>query len=202
MHYYLMGVVLGFSLIICLGPQNLFLIQQSIRREYPWLVATVCFCCDIFLILISVIGTSHLIVQFPFFHWVLLLGGVLFLIYYGLKSIRAAFAVSTLHKPTEAWTVDKRLKIILITLSFSLLNPQAIIDTVIMIGGSANHLGVIGQYYFMLGTVTASFLWFYSLTFTATQFADILARPRVFQILQLSSGLLMLFCAFKLATWP
>lgn len=196
MHYFLMGLAIGLSLIISLGPQNLFLIQQGVKKEYHWFVASLCLFCDILLITGSVMGLNHLVSRFSWLKTILLIAGVAFLVYYGLYSLRQAFKPKSVSsKPAKA---NKRLKIILVTLSFSLLNPQAIIDTVIMIGGSASQLEFGAQYPFMMGVIASSCLWFYSLTFTASRFSRILAQQKVFQGLQFCSGLLMLACSFKL----
>ena len=54
------GFTLGFGLIISMGPQNMFLIRQGLKREYPYLVALICSPCDTLLILFSAHSISGL----------------------------------------------------------------------------------------------------------------------------------------------
>lgn len=197
MHFFVMGLLLGLSLIMALGPQNLFLIQQSAKRQHHYLAATLCLGCDVILIIGSVMGLSHLVLAMPMLKSVLLVLGVGFLVFYGGLSIRSALQDKDSKKQQRE--VDGIFKIIILTLSFSLLNPQAIIDTLIMIGANANQLTHEQQMPFMFGVIGSSCLWFYSLSFTASSFSQVLLRDKVFRSIEFCSGLLMLGFAIHLA---
>lgn len=194
---YFNGLALGLSLIMALGPQNIFLIRQGTQRKHAILSALVCFFCDIILICASITGLHHTLLRHPALQQWLSWFGVLFLLYYGTCAVRKG-----LSKPSSATTtrpeVLTRLQIIMLALGFSLLNPHAIIDSLVIIGGGSS-LFPEHQYIFLMGVLTSSLLWFSLLTLTAHYFSKVLARAAIWQRIEISSGLLMFFLSFKLA---
>ncbi len=95
MFVYFNGLILGLSLIIALGPQNIFLIKQGIRKNHPLLSAMVCFFCDLILIVGSITSLHELILMRPILQMWLMLFGSLFLLYYALKALRNTFATTS-----------------------------------------------------------------------------------------------------------
>lgn len=193
------GLLLGLSIIISIGSQNLFIIRQGFRDELPYLSALTCFLCDCFLIILGVSGISAIIMQFPVFKSVMLFLGAVFLMTYGLMAIKRSFdkieiykRLDNLQKQTEN---SSPIKLILIAISFSLLNPQAILDTLVIIGGNANHYNGQLKYYFVIGTVTASFIWFFSLALATHLFSKKLLNTKFWRLLEILSGILMIFFA-------
>jgi len=197
MFIYFKGLLLGLSLIMALGPQNIFLIKQGARRNHAALSAVVCFICDVILACASVIGLHELLLNHPTLQiWMIWLGSA-FLIYYAIKTLCSAFsktkpATDSSHQP------HGKIQIILFALGFSLLNPHAIIDTLVIVGSGSsqfpNH-----ELTFLLGVITASLLWFSSLFFTTRYFSNMLTRATVWQGIELCSGLLMAYIGIKLA---
>ena len=194
---YFNGLILGLSLIMALGPQNIFLIKQGARRNHAALSAVICFICDIILVCASIAGLHKLILAHPTFQvWMIWLGSA-FLFYYALKALRSGLSkkkkdedgTSNLHNKTQ---------IILCALGFSLLNPHAIIDTLVIIGSGSSQFPD-HELAFLAGVVTASLIWFSSLTFTTRYFADTISKGSIWQAIELLSGLLMAFIGIKLA---
>ena len=195
-----MGLLLGFSLIISIGAQNLFLIRQGLKKEYAYLCALVCFACDVLLILLSVGNVGWAVNHYPWLHTLLLVAAILFLLGYGGMSLKSGISNSEDLKLQQDQSMKKKSLwlLILTAVSFSLLNPQAIIDTVVMIGGYASHFPGEAQRPFVYGTLTASLLWFAGLTTISVKFSHALESRRAWQILDISSGLLMVGLAIKL----
>ncbi|MCE0722164.1 MULTISPECIES: LysE/ArgO family amino acid transporter [Legionella] len=198
MFVYLNGLFLGLSLIIALGPQNVFLIKQGAQKNHAILSAVICFICDFILICSSIAGLHKLLQLRPVLQiWMMLLG-TLFLLFYSAKTLANAFSKSSedaenIHQPRN------RAQIILLALGFSILNPHAIIDSLVIIGGGSS--GYPNQEpIFLLGVLTSSFVWFSSLTFTALYFSDVLTKANVWKGIELISGMLMAFIGIKLGT--
>lgn len=193
---YLNGLVLGLSLIMALGPQNIFLIKQGARRNHATLSAVVCFVCDIILVCASVAGLHKLLLAHPTLHvWITWLGSA-FLFYYAIKALRSALAKKK-ENNKELVNQHSRSQIILFALGFSLLNPHAIIDTLVIIGSGSSQFPD-HELAFLGGVITASFLWFSSLTFTTHYFANIISKDSIWQLIELFSGLLMTGIGIKL----
>jgi L-lysine exporter family protein LysE/ArgO len=195
---YFNGLFLGLSLIVALGPQNVFLIRQGALRRHVLLSALVCFCCDIILVLASVAGLHQMLEINPSLQSWITCFGIGFLLYYGVKALRQALSKQSRQSIKEQQSTS-RLQIILLALSFSLLNPHAIIDSLVIIGSGSSQFPDNPQA-FLFGVVSASFLWFTSLTFTAHYFAEVLTRVSVWRRIEFSSGMLMVFLGFKLST--
>ncbi|TAL60553.1 MAG: amino acid transporter [Legionella sp.] len=194
---YLNGLLLGLSLIMALGPQNVFLIKQGARRNHAALSAIVCFFCDIILVCASVVGLHTVLQHHPALqNWMIALGAC-FLLYYAYKNLRSAFLI----KQTDSLLTTQphtRTQIVLFALGFSLLNPHAIIDTLVIIGSGCSQFPE-HKIAFLLGVITSSLIWFSSLTMTTRYFANILTKTRVWQSIEMLSGLLMAFIGIKLA---
>jgi L-lysine exporter family protein LysE/ArgO len=197
MPIYLNGLLLGLSLIMALGPQNIFLIRQGAKRNHAVLSAVTCFLCDLILITASVIGLKDILESHANLRVGMTWFGSAFLLYYGISALKKAFA-KTKSEAVEEKQNATRWQIIALALGFSLLNPHAVIDSLVLIGGGS------GQFpghekIFLLGVLSSSFIWFAALTFTAYYFSNVLVRDKVWRRVEFFSGILMLFLSLKLA---
>lgn len=196
MFVYFNGLILGLSLIIALGPQNIFLIKQGVQKNHPLLSTIVCFISDFMLVCCSVTGLHNLLILRPVLQIWLMALGCCFLLFYAFRALNNAFSTQTRITQHTIQSQNK-LQVILLSLGFSLLNPHAIIDSLIIIGGGSSEYPD-HQNIFLLGVGTSSLLWFSSLTFTATYFSDVLSRATVWKGIELLSGGLMTFIGVKL----
>lgn len=196
MSVYFNGLLLGFSLIMALGPQNVFLIRQGALKRHAALSAIVCFLCDVILISGSIAGLNHILEKHPVFQQWIIWFGAAFLFFYGGRALYSAFKNQSAPSSNDDLSPD-RWQILLLALGFSLLNPHAIIDSLVIIGGGSAQFPE-HQYAFLCGVLTASLLWFSSLTITTRYFSDLLTREVVWRRIELGSGLLMVYLALKL----
>ncbi|REE04454.1 LysE/ArgO family amino acid transporter [Citricoccus muralis] len=93
---------------------------------------------------------------------------------------------------TPVWTV------VLTALSVSLLNPHAILDTVVMLGTLANSYGA-EKWIFAGGALTGSAIWFLTLGFGVRALAPLLDTPRTWKMVDIVVGSVMVFIAGSLA---
>lgn len=91
------------------------------------------------------------------------------------------------------------MQIILFALGFSLLNPHAIIDTLVIVGSGSSQYPD-HKLAFLAGVISASMIWFSSLTMTTRYFSNLLTQNKVWQKIELLSGILMAYIAMKLIT--
>lgn len=196
---YITGFTLGFSLIMVIGTQNIYIIKQGILRQNSYFCALICGFCDALLIALGVVGAQELTERLPFFNTGLLILGIAFLLVYGGLSIKRAFVGRTsMDNNTKVQvTPETRLKTILIALGFSLLNPHAFIDAFVILGGVANHLEPGSRWQFALGAITASFTWFFVLVTVAVYFSPFLQKKKTWQWMEFISGSVMLYIAVR-----
>ncbi|AHE68370.1 lysine efflux permease [Legionella oakridgensis ATCC 33761 = DSM 21215] len=198
MPIYLNGLMLGLSLIMALGPQNIFLIRQGALRQHAVLSAVTCFICDVVLVTASIAGLHHILEQHPDLRLWMAWFGAGFLLYYGGAALKRAFSRSARTLGNEQTNIT-RWQIIMLALGFSLLNPHAIIDSLVLIGGGSSQFPDHPQM-FLFGVISSSLVWFTVLTITAYYFSGILTKTTVWRRVELCSGILMIYLSLNLVS--
>lgn len=183
----LISLLKGFSasggLIVAIGAQNAFVIRQGLRRQHLLLTALLCSLIDAILIFCGVIGFGYYISEFPLFIEITKYFAVLFLISYGFISLRSAFKNSVLKSSVDERIKTSAKKVVISLLALSLLNPHVYLDTVILLGSIASQQPAHEQLYFALGAISASFAWFFSITFGAKLLAPFLQNEKSWRII-------------------
>lgn len=196
---FLQGIGIGGGLIIAIGAQNAFVLSQGVRRNFPVQTAIVCSLCDSLLILIGVSGVGALVATNPLLaQWATWLGA-LFLLWYGGRSFRSAIHGGALDASAEA--IPSRHKLLLATLALTFLNPHVYLDTIVLIGGFSGQLTQAERYLFGAGAMTASTLWFFSLSLGAGFLAPLFRKPIAWRFLDGFVCLTMWGIALSLL-WP
>ncbi len=199
---FLEGIALGASLIIAIGPQNAFVIQQGILRQQVFLAAFVCTLVDVVLIIVGAAGFGTLIAIIPSLKTYFLWGGILFLMGYGTLSLISSFKdprdEDSLGKNESGYSSKNRKSIIITAAGFSLLNPHVYLDTVILLGGLAAQYEIPERNYFAFGAIMASVVWFYGIGYGATLVAPWFESSRGKRILDLVIAMIMFVLAFVL----
>ncbi|MGJ7469711.1 arginine exporter ArgO [Kosakonia cowanii] len=196
--YYLQGLMLGAALILPLGPQNAFVLNQGIRRQYHLMTALLCTLSDVALICAGVFGGSALLMQSPWLLALVTWGGVLFLLWYGFGALKTAFSPDIDLENADALR-QGRGQIIATMLAVTWLNPHVYLDTFVVLGSLGGQLSEMPKRWFALGTISASFLWFFSLALLAAWLAPRLRTATAQRVINILVGLVMWFIALKLA---
>lgn len=196
--YYFQGLALGAAMILPLGPQNAFVMNQGIRRQYHLMIALLCALSDLLLICAGIFGGSALLMQSPWLLGLVTWGGVAFLLWYGFCALKAAFGRDIEIASAEA-SRQGRWKIIATMLAVTWLNPHVYLDTFVVLGSLGGQLDVEPRRWFALGTVSASFLWFFGLALLAAWLAPRLRTAAAQRAINLLVGCVMWFIAAQLA---
>lgn len=161
MEPFIHGLLLAFGLILPLGVQNVFVFSQGasqaklVRALPATLTASLC---DTLLITGAVLGLSIIVLQLEWLRIMLMSVGILFLTY-------MAYSIwNTKLTSMETKATLSMKKQIGFTLSVSLLNPHAIMDTIGVIGTSALRYEGEEKLIFTLVCILVSWIWFLSLT--------------------------------------
>ncbi|MGB6188315.1 MAG: L-lysine exporter [Aeromonas molluscorum] len=195
----LQGFVLGLAMIIPIGAQNAFVLSRGIHRNHHLLTATLCCLCDLILIGIGVFGGANLLAANPLGLALLTWGGVLFLGWFGLRSLRSAWRGqgATLADSSQLMGVKS---VLAMTLGVTLLNPHVYLDTLMLLGSLGSQFAEPLRPAFAVGAMLASLVWFYGLAYGAAALSPWLARGKVQQGIDLLVGLIMLGLALQLAS--
>lgn len=188
---FLQGFLIGASLIIAIGPQNAFIINQGVRRQHVLLTAVVCSLTDVVLISAGVFGLGALLKLHPAFVEAARWFGAAFLVFYGGLKFKAAFHPDVLTNSPALSQSPSIKRTVLTLLALGLLNPHAYLDAVVLLGSiAAQHTGV-GHYYFGFGAIFASFVWFFSITFGAQILSPLFKKALAWQVLDVLTGGIM-----------
>ena len=175
---------------MAIGAQNVFVLTHGARGHRPWLVAGVCTACDGLLIAAGVGGVGALAADTPEISGLLALAGAAFLLAYGLRAFKSAIGGESLGL-AEGDSRPQVRAILLAAMGVSLLNPHALLDTVVLIGGLSSRFEAGSRLLFGLGAVTASACWFFSLSLGGRLLAPVLRRPSAWRVLDVLVGLTM-----------
>ncbi|GKV91191.1 arginine exporter ArgO [Pectobacterium carotovorum] len=195
---YLQGVLLGAAMILPLGPQNAFVMNQGIRRQYHLMVALLCALSDMVLIAAGIFGGSALLSQSSLLLGGVTWGGVAFLLWFGWGAMKTAFSKNIALASAEVMK-QSRWRIIATMLAVTWLNPHVYLDTFVVLGSLGSQFADDARSWFALGTMTASFTWFFALALLASWLAPWLNTPRVQRVINFFVGVVMWGIALQLA---
>lgn len=192
------GMALGAALILPLGPQNVLVLNQGVRRQYHLMTAGLCTLSDIVLICGGVFGGSALLTQSPLLLNLVTWGGVAFLLWYGWGALRTAFK-GDIELDSEKVMQQGRWRIFATMMAVTWLNPHVYIDTFVVLGSLGGQLPSEARSWFALGSVSASILWFFGLAMLAAWLSPVLKNARAQRIINGLVGIMMWGIAARLA---
>ena len=183
MEYLILGFFTGLSLILAIGAQNIFVIEQGLKKQYIFLVCLVCSISDLILIFIGIF-----IFQFfsKYFNHVIELvfniALIIFLLHFIYSKIKA---YKTEVNFNTNFTSVTALNIFLKTLGFTYLNPHVYSDTVFFLGNFSKNFEFDQKIYFGLGASVASFLFFFLIGYLSKFFSKFASNYRVWKFINL-----------------
>ena len=190
------GLLAGFSLIIAIGAQNAFVIRQGLTKKFVLLTVLICAFSDAILIALGASGLGALIKSnkniLEFVRWF----GVIYLLWFAFKSAKSVFKKEVLNSAGEASA--NRKSVILTVLALTFLNPHVYLDTVILLGSISNQFGT-DKWFFVIGAMLASFIWFTAIGFGAKSASRFMSQPIFWKILDSIIALVMVSIAAFLA---
>jgi len=194
---YARGLATMAALIVAIGAQNAFLLRQGLKHQSVFIVATICFFGDVFFVVLGTAGVGALVAGSAVLSAIMAFGGAAFLAVYGVRSLLAAKRAKGLDPDSGAKA--SRATAVLTAFAVTFLNPHVLIDTVVIVGGMATRYEGASRILYAAGVLTVSAIWFYGLGYGARVLAPVLTKPKVWQIIDLVIGILMLSLAVGLA---
>lgn len=193
---YFTGLSLMATLIMPIGMQNAFVLNQGVRKQHHLFVAGFCAFSDAFFMSLGVWGGAQLFAAYPWLLNTISILGSVFMLTYGWQCLcRAKQGDSSIERGKKMHNLKA---IILACSAFTFLNPHVYIDTIVILGGFAANLGVDEKPMFVAGGVSASFLWFFSLALLGEKLAPVLSNPSAQRIIDSLIGIMMWILAIYL----
>ena len=165
---YLQGLTIGLAYVAPIGMQNLFVINSALTqpRRRALLTALIVVFFDVTLALACFFGVGALMERFAWLQRVVLLAGGAVVMWIGVGLLREK---PVLHAGGEAALTLPKVAARACVVTWC--NPQALIDGTMLFGGfrAGNPGGVSAQ--LILGSSSASFLWFFGVTILISCFS-------------------------------
>ena len=194
MSFLLLGFFTGLSLILAIGAQNIFVIEQGLKKQYIFLVCVICSISDLLLIFLGIFLFEYFR---NFFSDILeLIFNVLlfaFLIYFVISKIKIKY--DELNIDFENNSISLKNTVIK-TLGFTYLNPHVYSDTVFFLGNFSKNFLISQKYYFGIGAAVASFLFFFCLGYLSKFLSKYLQKQIVWKFINSFIVVFMSILAF------
>ena len=194
MEFALLGFLTGLSLILAIGAQNIFVIEQGLKKQYVFLVCLICAISDFILIFLGIF-LFHYFTQYftPTIELVLNILLVIFLIHFIYSKIKSFKTQVTIDQNSNF--IEKK-NVIFKTLGFTFLNPHVYSDTVFFLGNFSKNFLIIEKYLFGIGATIASFLFFFSIGYLSQYFSRYFNNKKVWKYINIFIILFMSLIIF------
>ena len=183
MEYLVLGFFTGLSLILAIVAQNIFVIEQGLKKQHILLVCLVCSISDLILIFLGIF-LFHYFVQY-FNSTIELIFNILliiFLTHFIYSKIK--FFGSQANFDNRINYISK-LDIFLKTLGFTYLNPHVYSDTVFFLGNFSKNLILNQKILFGIGASIASFLFFFFIGYLSKYLSKYAQSKKVWRIINM-----------------
>ena len=183
MEFLILGFFTGLSLILAIGAQNIFVIEQGLKKQHIFLVCFVCSASDLILIFFGIF-LFHYFIQY-FNHIIELIFNVLlviFLIHFIYSKIKSFN--SNVYFNNEVIDISK-FNIFLKTLGFTYLNPHVYSDTVFFLGNFSKNFIFNQKILFGVGASIASFVFFFVIGYLSKYLSQYARSNKVWKIINI-----------------
>ena len=183
MEFALLGFLTGLSLILAIGAQNVFVIEQGLKKQHVFLVCSICSISDFILIFLGIF-LFHYFTQY-FNQTIELIFNILliiFLIHFIYSKLK--FLNSTVSFKDRDPNISK-LNIFIKTLGFTYLNPHVYSDTVFFLGNFSKSFIFNQKILFGAGASIASFLFFFVIGYLSKYLSQYAQSLKVWKVINI-----------------
>ncbi len=183
MEYLVLGFFTGLSLILALGAQNIFVIEQGLKKQFVFLVCLICSLSDLLLIFTGIL-LFHLFEQYFNLYIELILNVLLiiFLVYFiysKIKSLKINVNFNTQVKDVSTSSILFK------TLGFTYLNAHVYSDTVFFLGNFSKNFLLHEKIYFGFGASIASIIFFFLLGYLSVFFSEYALKKTIWRYINI-----------------
>ena len=183
MSFLLLGFFTGISLILAIGAQNIFVIEQGLKKKYVFIVCIICSLSDFILIFLGIFLFEYLKIYFTknvelTFNILLFI----FLIYFIYNKVISLYKKNNINFEDENLNFKS---IVIKTLGFTYLNPHVYSDTVFFLGNFSKNYLLNQKISFGIGAAIASFLFFFILGYLSNYLSKYANSKKIWKIINI-----------------
>jgi L-lysine exporter family protein LysE/ArgO len=198
MYYLILGFLTGMSLILALGPQNIFVIEQGLKKEFIFLVCLICSLSDFLLIFFGIFLFHYFQNIFtPLIEFILNLLLLIFLLHFIWGKIHVKINNINLNFKKKQNSLST---VIFKTLGFTYINPHVYSDTVFFLGNFSKNLIFNHKLLFGIGASISSILFFFFIGYTSKYLSIYLKTKKIWRIINLTIVIFMSILVFYVFT--
>ena len=183
MEYLVLGFFTGLSLILAIGAQNIFVIEQGLKKQHVFLVCFVCSISDLILIFLGIF-LFHYFIQY-FNNTIELIFNILlviFLIHFIYSKIKLLNSKVNFNNKAQDYT---KFNVFLKTLGFTYLNPHVYSDTVFFLGNFSKNFILHQKILFGTGASVASFIFFFAIGYLSKNLSKYAKSEKVWKVINI-----------------
>ena len=185
------GFFTGLSFILVIGPQNLFVIEQGLKKQFVFFVCLFCSLSDLLLIFVGILLFHYFETYFTY-NINLLLN--FFLILFLANFIRLKLKEIFSDNVIEFNNNKINFKTVLFNLiGFTFLNPHVYSDTVFIFGNLTKSFTIFEKINFGIGASISSFLFFYTIGYLSKYFSRYVNNSTIWKYLNIVIIIFMIF---------
>ena len=189
MSFLILGFLTGLSLILALGAQNIFVIEQGLKKQFIFIVCLICALSDFLLIFLGIFLFQYFENFFSqSIELILNILLLLFLINFIWKKVKLINKKISINKNQNK---ENLVNIIFKTLGFTYLNPHVYSDTVFFLGNFSKNFLLSQKYLFGIGASLSSILFFFSLGYFSKYLSSYVGSEKLWKIINYSIILFM-----------
>ena len=183
MEYALLGFFTGLSLILAIGAQNIFVIEQGLKKQHVFLVCLICSISDLILIFLGIFLFHYFNQLFnQTVELILNILLILFLLHFIYSKIKTHY--SDINFSNDLTNISK-INIFIKTLGFTYLNPHVYSDTVFFLGNFSKNYLLNQKIAFGIGAAIASFLFFFALGYLSNHLSKYAKSKKVWRVINI-----------------
>ncbi len=182
MEYPVLGFFTGLSLILAIGAQNIFVIEQGLKKQNVFLVCFVCSISDLILIFLGIFLFHYFIQYFNnTIELILNILLVIFLIHFIYSKIKLLNSKVNFNE-TQDYT---EFNVFLKTLGFTYLNPHVYSDTVFFLGNFSKNFILHQKILFGAGASVASFIFFFAIGYLSKNLSKYAKSEKIWKVINI-----------------
>ena len=194
MNFLILGFFTGMSLILAIGAQNIFVIEQGLKKQFIFSVCLICAFSDFLLIFLGIFLFHYFDSFFtPLIELILNILLLLFLLNFiwgKIKENKKEIKIDESNIRTSFFKTIYR------TLAFTYLNPHVYSDTVFFLGNFSKNFLVSQKYLFGIGASISSLIFFFALGYLSKYLSNYLKNDKIWKTINLIIILFMSCLAF------
>ena len=183
MEYLILGFITGLSLILAIGAQNIFVIEQGLKKQHVFLVCFICSISDLILIFLGIFLFHYFIQYFnPTIELIFNILLIIFLLHFIYTKIKSFNLKVNFNN--EIPDISK-FNIFIKTLGFTYLNPHVYSDTVFFLGNFSKNLIFNQKILFGVGASIASFVFFFLIGYLSSYLSKYAQSDKVWKVINI-----------------